>query len=75
MLVWVMSNSGSLLALSGGESQRVKLASFLSMEMQSRTIFIFDEPTTGLHFHDIKVFDASNECLDRKRTYSYHYRA
>ena len=41
--------------LSGGESQRVKLASFLSNENQEHTVFIFDEPTTGLHFSDIKV--------------------
>ncbi len=48
--------------LSGGENQRVKLAYFLSMEKIDPTIFVFDEPTTGLHFHDIKklleVFDA-----------------
>ena len=48
--------------LSGGESQRVKLASFLANEKPQPTIFVFDEPTTGLHFHDIKTllkaFDA-----------------
>ncbi|MDR1730326.1 MAG: excinuclease ABC subunit UvrA [Prevotellaceae bacterium] len=41
--------------LSGGESQRVKLAAILSNEKPEPSIFIFDEPTTGLHFHDIKT--------------------
>ena len=42
--------------LSGGESQRIKLASELSKKDTGRTMYIFDEPTTGLHFEDIKVF-------------------
>ncbi len=49
--------------LSGGESQRVKLASFLAKEKDSPTLFIFDEPTTGLHFHDIKKLLNSFQAL------------
>ena len=52
--------------LSGGESQRIKLASFLAKEKDSPTLFIFDEPTTGLHFHDIrKLLDAINALISR----------
>lgn len=49
--------------LSGGENQRVKLAYFISQESARKTMFIFDEPTTGLHFHDIHVLMASFERL------------
>lgn len=49
--------------LSGGESQRIKLASFLAKEKDSPSLFIFDEPTTGLHFHDIKKLLGSFEAL------------
>ena len=49
--------------LSGGENQRVKLAYYLSLEKSEPTMFIFDEPTTGLHFHDIKKLLASFDAL------------
>ena len=52
--------------LSGGENQRVKLAYFISKEEQAPTLFIFDEPTTGLHFHDIKrLLHAFNALIER----------
>lgn len=52
--------------LSGGESQRVKLASFLAKEKDLPTLFIFDEPTTGLHFHDVqKLLDSFNALISR----------
>ena len=52
--------------LSGGESQRVKLAYSLSIEKRDPTLFIFAEPTTGLHFHDIKkLLDAFNALIAR----------
>ncbi|RIH65871.1 excinuclease ABC subunit A [Mariniphaga sediminis] len=52
--------------LSGGESQRVKLASFLAREKDAPTLFIFDEPTTGLHFHDIrKLLTSFNALISR----------
>lgn len=55
--------------LSGGENQRVKLAYFLSNERQEPTLFIFDEPTTGLHFHDISTLMTSlNALVERGHT-------
>ena len=55
--------------LSGGENQRVKLAYFIGQEKQEPTLFIFDEPTTGLHFHDIsRLLDAFNALIERGHT-------
>ena len=52
--------------LSGGESQRVKLAYHLSRENADPTLFVFDEPTTGLHFHDIhKLMSSLNALIER----------
>ena len=52
--------------LSGGENQRVKLAYYLSMEKADPTLFIFDEPTTGLHFHDIRKLLEAFDALIRR---------
>jgi len=49
--------------LSGGENQRVKLAYYIGQEKVEPTLFIFDEPTTGLHFHDIKKLLAAFSSL------------
>lgn len=55
--------------LSGGESQRVKLATELSKRDTGQTIYILDEPTTGLHFEDIRVLlDVLNRLVDRGNT-------
>ena len=55
--------------LSGGENQRVKLAYFIGQDKQEPSLFIFDEPTTGLHFHDIaRLLKAFEALIERGHT-------
>jgi excinuclease ABC subunit A len=59
----------SAITLSGGEAQRVKLAKELSRPGTGKTIYLLDEPTTGLHFDDIrKLLDVLNRLVDKGNT-------
>src|SRR5262249_16242849 len=55
--------------LSGGEAQRIKLSKELAKKSTGRTVYILDEPTTGLHFDDIKqLLDVLNQLVDQGNT-------
>ena len=59
----------SSVTLSGGESQRVKLARELAKKESGKTLYIFDEPSTGLHFYDVKkLLEVFQKLLERENT-------
>jgi excinuclease ABC subunit A len=64
--IWVGQQATTL---SGGEAQRVKLSKELSRRATGRTLYILDEPTTGLHFHDVrKLLEVLHELVDNGNT-------
>jgi excinuclease ABC subunit A len=70
MLDWAILHLGQQsTTLSGGEAQRIKLAGELSKKDTGNTLYILDEPTTGLHFEDIRVLmDVINKLVDKGNT-------
>jgi len=67
-LEYIKLGQGST-TLSGGEAQRIKLTRELSKKSTGRTIYLLDEPTTGLHFHDVKkLIDVLNSLVDKGNT-------
>jgi excinuclease ABC subunit A len=59
----------SSVTLSGGEAQRIKITKELSKRDTGKTLYILDEPTTGLHFHDVKkLIEVLNKLVDKKNT-------
>ena len=66
---WAISIGQQATTLSGGEAQRVKLSKELSSRATGRTLYILDEPTTGLHFHDVKkLLEVLQELVDQGNT-------